>query len=318
MSAIYINEEIVTKFLNMPVVLKLTEECFKLFAYGEAFNTVRTRARIRKGALHILPASIPLKKVMGYKAYTSFKDETVFRFYLYSAENGALLAVIDAGEIGRLRTGAASGVATKYLARTDASRCVIFGAGYQAASQLEAIHAVRPLSRIDVVNLTVEKGNAFAKTMSEILNTEVTHTTSPKESVASADIITTVTWSAKPVIDKTWNLKPGLHINAAGANALIRAEIPEYIVESAFVVVDDKEVAKAECGDILPSLEKGRLHWNSITELGDIIAGFRAGRTDNEKMTLFESQGMGLQDLICAEYVYRKALEAGLGRELPF
>ena len=318
MGAIYISEDIVTKFLSMSVTLKLVEEAFRLFARGEAFNTVRTRARIRKGALHLLPAAMPSKKVMGYKAYTSFKEGTVFRFYLHSADDGRLLAVIDAGEIGRLRTGAASGVATKYLARADAARCAIFGAGYQAESQLEAIHAVRPLSRIDVVNLTPEKGKAFAEEMSKKLNTEVVHVTYPKESVALADIVTTVTWSAKPLIDRSWPLKQGVHINAAGANALIRAEIPEFIVESAFVVVDDKEVTKAECGDILPSLEKGRLHWNSIAELGDIVAGFRTGRDGNETLTLFESQGMGLQDLICAEYVYRKTLEAGLGKELPF
>jgi len=318
MNAIFINEETVVEFLDIPKVLELTEEAFRLFARGEAFNTVRTRTRIRKGALHILPASIPSKKVMGYKAYTSFKDGNIFRFFLHSAENGALLAVIDAGEIGRLRTGAASGIATKYLARADAERCVIFGAGYQAVSQLEAIHTIRPLSRIDVVNLTPEKGSAFAKMMSDKLNTEVTYTKSPKESIASADIITTVTWSVRPVIDKTCHIKPGLHINAAGTNSLIRTEIPESVIDSAFIVVDDKEVAKAECGDILPSLEKGRLHWNSIVELGDIVAGFRAGRTDNEKITIFESQGMGLQDLICADYVYRKVLDAGSCKELPF
>ncbi|MDR0454937.1 MAG: ornithine cyclodeaminase family protein [Deferribacteraceae bacterium] len=318
MGAIYISEDIVKKFLDMPKTLELTEEMFTLFAQGKAFNTVRTRARIRKGALHILPAALPTKKVMGYKAYTSFKEGAVFRFYLYNAENGALLAVIDAEEIGRLRTGAASGIAAKYLARANSVRCVIFGAGYQAESQLEAIHAVRPLSRADVVNLDPEKGIAFAENMSKKLKTEVTHTTNPKESVLSADIIATATWSVKPVIDKSWSFKPGVHINAAGANALIRAEIPESVVESAFVVVDDKEVAKTECGDILPSLEKGRLHWNSVAELGDIVAGFRRGRTDNEMITLFESQGMGLQDLICAEYVYAKTLEAGLGAEMPF
>jgi ornithine cyclodeaminase len=313
--SIYINESEALKALTMSEAVALAEEAFLLFSKGEAYNTPRTRVRIRKGALHILPAALPTKDVMGYKAYTSFREGIISRFYLHSASNGELLAVLDSGEIGRMRTGAASGAASKYLSDTSSKHMTLFGAGYQAEAQLEAVLAVRKITDVDVINLTPEKGEKFAAEMSAKYGINVKRALDARESVSKADIISTVTWSTSPVINKDWALKPGVHINACGSNALIRAEVPEQLVERSLVVVDDKEVARLECGDIVPSLEKGRLHFNNIAELGDIISG-RFPLPDYSVTTLFESQGMGLLDLICAEHIYRKAISEGFGTKL--
>ena len=140
-----------------------------------------------------------------------------------------------------------------------------------------------------------------------------------EEDLPKADIIITITTSVKPLFEHTMLNPNGVHINGAGSNALIRAEVPEKTIEAAEVLaVDSKDVAAIECGDILPSLEKGRLHWNEIVELGEITAGFRKGRITENGITIFQSQGMGLQDIMCAEFIYRKAVAENLGKMLPF
>ena len=155
--------------------------------------------------------------------------------------------------------------------------------------------------------------------MSKSLGIEVIPTQNIAEDLVKSDIIITITTSTKPLFDHTMLNPNGVHINGAGSNALIRAEVPEKTIEAAEVLaVDNKEVAAIECGDILPSLEKGRLHWNNILELGEITAGYRKGRLTDNGITIFQSQGMGLQDIICAEYIYRKAISQNLGVELPF
>lgn len=320
MAAIYIDEKTASSLIDMKEALSLTEESFKKYAEGKAFNMTRQRMRIRKGALHMLPAAIPYKNVLGFKAYTSFRAGLIFKTHLYDGETGAPLAVIDSNEIGRLRTGAASGVASKYLAKKNSQTIFIFGGGFQAEAQLEAVFlSVPTIKKVFVATRTNESAEEFSKKMSAKLGVEVIPAVSPEKDLKNADIVITVTTSSKPLFEHSFLNPEGVHINAAGSNALIRTEIPEKTVEAAaLIAVDSKDIAAIECGDILPSLEKGRLHWNEITELGDIAAGFRPGRTDGESITLFESQGMGLQDIICAQYVYKKAIEKNLGIALPF
>lgn len=312
--AIFIDETTVSKILGIAKTVELIEEAFLLFGKGEAYNTPRVRARVKKGALHILPAAMPSKGVFGYKAYTSFRNNIKFRYYLHSSETGELLAVLDADLIGRLRTGAASGIATKYMSDKNSSRLVIFGAGAQARSQIDAVMLVRPIDHISVSSRTPASAEKLA---SELTGVSVCIASDAAIAVKDADIITTITSSSVPVLLSDWELKKGVHINACGSNALIRAEIDEKIVGKAFIAVDDKEVAKLEAGDLLPLLEKGRLHWNAVSELGDIVAGNKVFNREDYDITLFESQGMGLQDLICAEYVYRITMEQGTGIELP-
>ena len=319
MGAIYIDEATASKILNMDNALNLVEESFTTYARGESFNMTRQRMRIRKGALHMLPGAVPYKNVIGFKAYTSFRAGLIFKVHLYDAENGNPLAIVDANEIGRLRTGAATGIATKYMAKKESNTAFIFGGGFQAEAQLEAVYKTSNIKKAFVTTRKIENAQAFADKMSKSLGIEIIPTQNIENDLPQADIIITITTAVKPLFEHTMLNPNGVHINGAGSNALIRAEVPEKTIEAAEVLaVDSKDVAAIECGDILPSLEKGRLHWNEIVELGEITAGFRPGRVTENGITIFQSQGMGLQDIMCAEYIYRKAVAENLGKELPF
>ena len=319
MGAIYIDEATASKILNMDNALNLVEESFTTYAQGKSFNMTRQRMRIRKGALHMLPGAVPYKNVIGFKAYTSFRASLIFKVHLYDAENGNPLAIVDANEIGRLRTGAATGIATKYMAKKESNTAFIFGGGFQAEAQLEAVYKTSNIKKAFVTTRKIENAQAFADKMSKSLGIEIIPTQNIENDLPQADIIITITTAVKPLFEHTMLNPNGVHINGAGSNALIRAEVPEKTIEAAEVLaVDSKDVAAIECGDILPSLEKGRLHWNEIVELGEITAGFRPGRVTENGITIFQSQGMGLQDIMCAEYIYRKAVAENLGKELPF
>ena len=319
MSAVYIDENTASKILTMDDALNLVEESFSSYAKGQAFNMTRQRMRIRKGALHMLPGAVPYKNVIGFKAYTSFRAGLIFKVHLYDAENGSPLAIIDANEIGRLRTGAATGIATKYMAKKESSTVFIFGGGFQAEAQLEAVCKTTKINKVYVTTRKIENAQNFAEKMSHSLGIEIIPTQNIEEDLPKADIIITTATSVKPLFEHTMLNPNGVHINGAGSNALIRAEVPEKTIEAAEVLaVDSKDVAAIECGDILPSLEKGRLHWNEIVELGEITAGFRKGRITENGITIFQSQGMGLQDIMCAEFIYRKAVAENLGKMLPF
>ena len=319
MGAIYIDEATASKILNMDNALNLVEESFTTYAQGKSFNMTRQRMRIRKGALHMLPGAVPYKNVIGFKAYTSFRAGLIFKVHLYDAENGNPLAIVDANEIGRLRTGAATGIATKYMSKKDTNTAFIFGGGFQAEAQLEAVYKTSNIKKAFVTTRKIENAQAFADKMSKSLGIEIIPTQNIENDLPQADIIITITTAVKPLFEHTMLNPNGVHINGAGSNALIRAEVPEKTIEAAEVLaVDSKDVAAIECGDILPSLEKGRLHWNEIVELGEITAGFRPGRVTENGITIFQSQGMGLQDIMCAEYIYRKAVAENLGKELPF
>jgi alanine dehydrogenase len=254
--------------------------------------------------------------VFGYKAYTSSREGVRFLVHMFSAENGRLEAIVEANHLGMMRTGAAGGVAAKWLAREDAKVAGIFGSGWQAQGQLEALAAVRKLERVKVFSRTAEKVAKFCDRMRRKLSLDVVPAASPEDCVKAADIVVTITTSATPVFDGEW-IGPGTHVNAAGSNSLLRREIDEATVLKANpVVVDSRPSAIKEAGDLLPALEKGRLHAGALTELGEVIAGIRPGRTNREQVTLFESQGMAMQDLIIAAELVRLARGQGVGEEL--
>jgi len=224
--------------------------------------------------------------------------------------------VVEANHLGMMRTGAAGGVAAKWLARPEAKVAGIFGSGWQAEGQLEALSHVRKLERAKVFSRNAEKVAKFCERMAKKLSIDVVPARSPEDCVKASDIVVTITTSATPVFDGEW-IAPGTHVNAAGSNSLLRREIDEATVLKANpVVVDSRPSAMKEAGDLLPALEKGRLHVGMLTELGEVIAGTRPGRTKPEQVTLFESQGMAMQDLIIAAEMIRLARGKGLGEEL--
>jgi len=314
--ALLLRESHVEQLLTMPRTLELVERVHREYSTGQAIDVPRERTRLPKAALHILQGAVPSANVFGYKAYTSSREGVRFLVYAFSAENGRLDGVVEANHLGMMRTGAAGGVAAKWLARPEVKVAGIFGSGWQAQGQLEALSHVRKLERVKVFSRNAEKVAKFCETMARKLSIDVVPARSPEDCVKASDIVVTITTSATPVFDGEW-IAPGTHVNAAGSNSLLRREIDEATVLKANpVVVDSRPSAMKEAGDLLPALEKGRLHVGMLTELGEVIAGTRPGRTNPEQVTLFESQGMAMQDLIIAAELVRLARVKGLGEEL--
>ncbi|HET9579279.1 MAG TPA: ornithine cyclodeaminase family protein [Usitatibacter sp.] len=314
--ALLLRESDVEKLLTMPKTLELVERVHREYSTGQAIDVPRERTRLPKAALHILQGAVPSANVLGYKAYTSSKEGVRFLVYAFDAERGNLDAVVEANRLGMMRTGAAGGVAAKWLAREDAKVAGVFGSGWQAHSQIEALAAVRRLERVKVYSRTREKLEKFCAEMREKTKLDVVPAASAEETVRGSDIVVTITTSAAPVFSGDW-LEPGTHINAAGSNSLLRREIDEAALRKCDVVaVDSRATAMKEAGDLLPALEKGRLHPGALVEIGEIIAGTRPGRTSAKQGTLFESQGMAIQDLIIAAELAKMARAQGVGKDI--
>jgi ornithine cyclodeaminase/alanine dehydrogenase-like protein (mu-crystallin family) len=292
------------------------EDALKQQGLGTAINNPRSRVRLPTGQLHMMGAALPTRGVIGYKAYTAFRGQARFHVMLYSTNTGELLALLQADRLGQMRTGAASGVATKYMARSDAHRVGIFGTGWQARSQLEAVCAVRRLESIKAFGRNVERCQMFCTEMSQQLGIAVEPATTPEEVVKGMEVVITSTNARDPLFDGNW-LEPGAHVNAIGSNALIRREIDDTVVRrSALIVVDSKEQARLECGDLLGPLERGLIHWEQVRELGDVVAGLIPGRRQAADITLFESHGLAIWDMATGMAVYDAAKAKGIGCEL--
>ena len=315
---IFLNETDVRQLLTMPLALDAVEEAHSELSLGKAIDVPRQRTRLPQTALHLLQGAMPGRDAIGYKAYTSNRSGVRFLVHVFSAATGGLRVVLEADFLGMMRTGAASGVATRWLARPDAEILGVFGAGWQAEGHLEAIAAVRPLRRVKVFSRNVERLVAFCSKMAERLKIEVVPASSAEETVRGSDIVSTITTSAMPLFEAAW-LSPGTHINAAGSNSLIRREVGEDVLKlSRPIVVDSVDSALKEAGDLLPAMEKGRLSERQLVELGDVIVGRHPGRSTADEITLFESQGMAVQDISLAVRLEALARERGIGVELPY
>lgn len=314
--ALLLKECDVEQLLTMPLAMDLVERVHREYSAGNAIDVPRERTRLPKASLHILQGAVPSAGVFGYKAYTASREGIRFIVYAFGAERGNLEAIVEANFLGMVRTGAAGGVAAKWLARPEAKVAGVFGSGWQAQGQVEALAAARRLERVKVWSRKADRLAAFCARMRARLGIDVSPAASPEETVRGSDILVTITTAATPVFDGDW-VEPGTHINAAGSNSLLRREIDEETVRKCSpVVVDSRPTALREAGDLLPALEKGRLHAGQLVELGEVLNGTRPGRTRPDQVTLFESQGMAVQDLILAAELARMARDRGLGSEV--
>ena len=315
---LFLSENDVSQLLTMPLAIDAVEEAHRALSMGLAIDVPRQRTRLPQSALHILQGALPALDAVGYKAYTSSRAGVRFMVHVFKASTGSLRVVLEADLLGMMRTAAASGVATRWLARPDAEILGVFGAGWQAEGHLEAIAAVRPLRRIKVYARNAERLAAFCTKMSTRLQLDVVASASPEATVRGSDIVSTITTAASPLFEASW-LSPGTHINAAGSNSLIRREVGEDVLKMCSpIVVDSLDAALKEAGDLLPLLEKGRLSERALVELGEVIVGRHPGRSTTEEITIFESQGMAIQDISVAVRLEALARERGLGVELPY
>lgn len=314
--ALVLREKDVETLIEMKDAVQWVEEGLRAHGEGRARNIPRHRVKMPKGTLHVLPASDFDQGVVGLKSYTTFKEGARFLVTLFSSENGGLLALMEADYLGMMRTGAASGVATKHMARPDADTMALFGTGWQARGQLLAVAAVRQLRQVRVYGRDPERRRKFAEEMSNLAGVDVVPVESPEAALEGALIVSTVTSSRQPIFPAE-AVSVGTHINAAGSNSLLRQEMPEELVRRAAVVaVDSRQQSKAESGDLLVPTERGWIDWDQLPELSEIVAGHRQGRPSQDDITIFESHGLGLEDVTVAARIYQRAKERGVGQEI--
>jgi ornithine cyclodeaminase/alanine dehydrogenase-like protein (mu-crystallin family) len=298
----------------MEMALEAVEEVLRKMALDEALNMPRARSQTDHCTLHVMSGAAKTLGIMGFKAYTTSRKASHFHICLYEGKTGTLLAQIQADYLGQVRTGAASGVATQYMARPEADEVGLFGSGKQARTQLQAICKVRKISRVQVYSPNEEHRRRFAAEMKELCNTEVVTVPRPEMATEDKDIIITATASREPVLNGHW-IAEGTHINAIGSNFLGKAEIDAVAVRRCdSIVVDSKDQARLEAGDFVQALEEGSIHWADVHELGQVIVGRYTGRAHAQDVTLFKSLGIAIEDVAVAAKVYAKAQEAGLGR----
>jgi ornithine cyclodeaminase/alanine dehydrogenase-like protein (mu-crystallin family) len=254
---------------------------------------------------------------LAVKQYTYVRGKIRFLVLLYEVATGDLLALIEADYMGQLRTGAASGVATRYLARPDARVAAIIGTGGQAKTQLEAIAAIRKLESVRAYGRDPERREKFAKEMTKRLGVPVTAEASASAAVRGADIVCTATTASQPIVSGA-DLSNGAHINAIGANHAHKRELDDEAVASAdVIVVDSVEQSRQEAGDLIIAFKGDEVCWTGVKKLSDVVAAKTSGRTSAGEVTLFKSNGIASWDLAVAMKVYAMARGKGLGRELP-
>jgi alanine dehydrogenase len=308
----------VKSILTMPMALELVERSFQRLSDGEATLQYRQRLHVPgKGVLNYMAGADLTTGYMGLKIYSIARQGARFLVTLFSAESGELAALIEADYLGQVRTGAASGVATKFMAREDARVAAIIGTGLQARTQLEAIAPVRKLQAIRAFGRDAGRREAFAREMTARLGVPVTAVCSAQEAVRGAQIVITSTTSKDPVLEGRW-LEPGMHINAIGVNQAQKRELDTAaVLRSDFIAADSREQSKMEAGDLIQAFAGDPSRWGTVYEFADVVAGKIKARTSADQITLFKSNGVATEDIVVAGRIYEIARDRGIGREVP-
>lgn len=320
-----LTEQDVHRLLPMAKCMEVMEETLKTTAGGKVLNPLRSLMRLPEdtGILGLMPAWLGSPRCTGIKVVTITPGNHGTEFdahqgavLLFEGEHGRLIAVIDASSVTAIRTGAVSGVATRLLARPDSKALAILGSGIQAGANLAAVLIARKIEQVSVWSRNRGNAETFARRESERHGLSIDVCASAEEAVANADIVCTTTSSREPVLHGNW-LRPGMHINAVGACFPAARELDTQAVSRSRVFVDRMESALNEAGDILIPMKEGAFGEDHIQgEIGEVLIGEKAGRKDDEEITLFKSLGIGVEDLGAAEYLHRKAVEENVGVEV--
>jgi alanine dehydrogenase len=324
---IFLDEACITKLVTMQDALEAVEDVFAELGKGNVTNVPRVRAPLKNGILRITAAVLNYRGYYGIKvSSTSVFGRNAGRlFCLYREEGGELCAVMQVFGLGALRTGAASGIATKHMARRDARVLGVIGSGRQARTQVEAIALTRPIEEIRVFSRNKDRREKFCEDIKQDIKQDLKSSqkcdaiacATAEEAVMDCDIVVTATTSTAPVLFGEW-LKPGAHINAIGANYEDRRELDLKAVERASVIAtDDLEQVRYESSDLAQAVEHDILRWKDVSSLGDIVAGHCPGRRSEQDITLFKSLGVAMEDVALAIRAYDKARQQGLGQALP-
>ena len=313
---ILLNQSEVLAVLDMRGALSAVDDIFRLHGRRQVQMPPKVYLDLPGGDVRAMPAyaePVGFASVKNINMHPGNRDvpSIVGTLTLFEPQTGFPLAIMDATAITRMRTGAASAVATRLLARADAEVLSMIGAGNQALTQLEAIMLVRPrIEHVVIFDLDSERATAFARTATDRFGVVVRIAGSAEEAVRAADILTTITPARSPIVEQEW-VKPGTHINAIGADAAGKQELASSLTASARVIVDDLEQA-THSGEINVPLSQSVFDASDIyAELGHVVAGEKPGRQNSTDITIFDSTGLALQDLACAAHVYRKLTASG-------
>ena len=316
MPVLYLNESDVRQLLTMDMAIDAVESGLRKMALEEAFSVPRSRCQTDHATLHVLPAAAKTLGVLGYKANVVSRTSKQSHVTIYDGKTGAMLAILQSDYQSQMRTGAASAVATKCLARKDASSVGIIGSGKQARTQMLGVSRVRKLTKARVYSPNANHRKAFAAEMSDACGLEIVPVETPSEAAVGLDIICTATTSHEPVLFGEW-VSAGQHLNIMGSNFLGKTEIDVEVVRKATVVViDSKDQGRIEAGDFTAALDRNLIEWYDVAELGRVVAMRVTGRQTPEDVTLFKSLGIGLEDIAVANKVFQKAKESGVGKWL--
>jgi len=312
---LYLHDADVSSLLTLPSAVDCVDQAFRLLSDGAATNGTRRRTTIQETSMNLMWAAAPSLDILGIKEYLVARQDVtqgaVLTLLLHSISTGQLLAVVKADRLGQLRTAAASAVATRALARPHSTSLAIFGCGFQAWSQALAMAATLPaLDTVHVVGRDPVRRDRFVEVLQRCLPIEVRG--ADAEYAAESDVVVTATGSSEPVLDGR-RVRPGAHVNAVGSNSPTKREVDRHLLErTSLLVVDERETAAQECGDLIAN------DWDqhNVVTLGDVLTGRAPGRSQAEDITLFESQGLALQDVVCGAAIYRRAVEASTGQML--
>ncbi|MPZ48419.1 MAG: hypothetical protein GEU75_03745 [Dehalococcoidia bacterium] len=309
---IYISEPEMEGLVTMDESIAALEALFREEAAGRAEQKPTIELHPGRGMYRLKAGGTYWLNSFGFKGYGSGGRRLVFLFGL----DEGLQAIMDAEALTQSRTAAVSAVATKYLARQDANTLGIIGTGFEARSEVDAVNHVRPLRHVKAYSRNPENREAFAAEMTVKLGIPVEPVDSAEECVSGVDIITTITSANDPVLFGSW-LRPGVHINAVGATTPYRRELDdEAVAKCDLVAVESLPTAQGECGELLSAASHGRLRWSMVRELKDVVSGIY-GRKSNADITMVSTIGTGAEDVAIANYVYKKAVVAGLGSAMP-
>ena len=323
---LFLSESDVEAAIGMAETIDAVEAVFRAEAKGETLELPRVSQSLpgTAGAFRMLSAALPKEMRFGIKTLTGFPGkrlpaETYFTVLLFDMESGALRAVISANHLTGLRTGAASGVAAKYMALPEAESLGVIGSGTQAWYQVEALCAVRPVKRVSIFSRDHDRATRFAADVEQRLQVDARVADSVREAVSDADMVITATTSATPLLQREW-LRSGVHISAVGANTKNKSELAASCFAEATIVADSPQQVLEDSGDVVAAVSSGLVSSQCIAaSLGEVAAQMKSGRTSVEEITIFKSVGVAIQDVAVASMLFRNAQQLGIGTRLdPF
>jgi alanine dehydrogenase len=307
---LYLTESEIAELLTPGDALDAVERCFERLARGAVESRPRERLTLEDGVFAVMAAADAELGLAGVKSYTWLPAGTPFVVVLFDLERAEVAAVLEADKLGQLRTGAASGVAARHLARSEPRSLGVIGCGWQAESQVACIREACPtIERVVAYCRNERRLDAFCKQVGA--EAGETH-----RDAGEQDVVATVTTSKDPVLRGEW-LQPGALVCAVGANEAGARELDNTVIERAtFVCCDSRAQARRESGDLIEPVQQGLLDWLEVHELQDVVAGELRGRESDDDIVVFKSNGIAAWDVAIAAAAIERARERGVGRDL--